>query len=77
MNRREAITATVTAIAASLLRPSQVGAQSSGPITEPPTGETIFLNPLGSDANPGSRERPLQTLAAAAKRVNESRAQDP
>ena len=77
MNRREAITATVTAIAASLLRPSQVGAQSSGPITEPPTGETIFLNPLGSDANPGTRERPLQTLAAAAKRVNESRGTGP
>jgi hypothetical protein len=30
----------------------------------------IYLHPAGSDANPGSRDRPLKTLARAARLVN-------
>jgi hypothetical protein len=76
MNRRQAITATASAVAAALLRPGALGAlsaQSPGAMAVPPEGETLYLSPLGVDANPGTRERPLLTLAAAATRVNESK----
>lgn len=73
MNRREAITATAGAVVASFVRPSGLSAQSPAAMAVPPEGETLYLSPLGSDANPGSRERPLLTLAAAARHVNESR----
>jgi hypothetical protein len=72
MNRRQAITATATVVAASFLRPGVLRAQSVGPMAVPPDGEALYLSPLGSDANSGTRERPLLTLAAAARRVNES-----
>ena len=38
---------------------------------------SIYLHPSkGADDNPGTRERPLRTLAAAARRVNESSASE-
>jgi hypothetical protein len=73
MNRREAITSTAAAVVASFVRPSALRAQSPVAMAVPPEGETLYLSPLGSDANPASRERPLLTLTAAARRVNESK----
>lgn len=73
MNRRQLITATAAAVAGSFLRPGPLNAQSPSAAAVLPEGETLYLSPYGADANPGTRERPLLTLAAAAARVNESR----
>ena len=70
MNRRSAITATATAIVGSFLRPGSARAHSPGPMATPPKGELLYLSPVGSDVNPGSRERPLLRLAAAATNPN-------
>lgn len=55
------------------MRTSALGARSGPAMADPPEGETLYLSPLGADDNPGTRQRPLLTLAAAAARVNESR----
>ena len=79
MNRREALWTTVTAAAAaSVLRPHRIAAQGDDAYRTSPNAETVYLHPaLGADTNAGTRERPLRTLAAAARRVNESRGDGP
>jgi hypothetical protein len=59
---------------ASLLQPKRVLAQDVSPAG---TDGTIYLHPAkGSDTNAGTKDSPLRTLAAAAKRVNESTGTD-
>ncbi|MCC7009589.1 MAG: hypothetical protein IT184_12305 [Acidobacteria bacterium] len=71
MNRRQAIT-TVGAVAAGVLGarpPARAEARVQGGVS----GQTLHLNPsTGSDTNTGAVERPLRSLAEAARRVNES-----
>ena len=75
MNRRQALTTIVVATAGgSLLQPRRMLAQNTSPAD---TGGTIYLHPAkGSDTNSGSKDSPLRTLAAAAKRVNENSGSD-
>jgi hypothetical protein len=59
---------------ASLLQSKRALAQDAAPAS---TTGTIYLLPdKGSDTNPGTKDSPLKTLAAAAKRVNESTGTD-
>jgi len=74
MNRREALKATFTvATAAAVLRPRRLASQDAGTQAPGAAGNTFFVNPAtGADANPGTKNSPLRTLAGAARRVNTS-----
>jgi hypothetical protein len=78
MNRREALKATFTAgTALSLLNHTRVWAQSPKSAAEP-AGPTVYLHPTtGADTNAGTKDRPLRTLAEAARRVNQSTGSGP
>jgi hypothetical protein len=67
MNRRQALQTALTAtVSASLFRDSSRAADDSK------GGESIHVHAAnGSDDNPGTQTRPLRTLAAAARRVNQ------
>jgi hypothetical protein len=79
MNRREALKATfAAATAAAVVRPAQVASQGAGTPAPGAAGDTIYVNPAtGTDANPGTKNSPLRTLAGAARRVNTSDAVGP
>jgi len=74
MNRRQALKATLTvATAAAVLRPGRLASQDAGTRAPGAAGDAIFVNPVtGADANPGTKNSPLRTLAEAARRVNTS-----
>jgi hypothetical protein len=74
MNRRQAIGAIFTGSAvASVLRPGRLLAQETGTKAIAAEGNTIYLHPAaGVDTNSGSKDKPLRTLAEAARRVNQS-----
>jgi hypothetical protein len=74
MNRRQALKATLTAATAvAVLRPARLASQNAGTRGAGAAGDTLYLNPAtGTDANPGTKEGPLRTLAEAARRVNTS-----
>ena len=74
MNRRQALKATLTvATAAAVLRPDRLASQDAGTRAAGAAGDTIFVNPAtGADANPGTKNSPLRTLAWAARQVNTS-----
>src|SRR5947209_6554578 len=64
MNRRELLTRAMMVAATAGMRPDLALAQDAA---------FLYLNPeKGADSNPGSRERPLRSLAAAARIVNAS-----
>lgn len=64
MKRRQLIRTSLAAAAGALVRRSNADAQES---------EAIYVHPVtGADSNAGSQDRPLRTLAAAARRVNAS-----
>jgi hypothetical protein len=73
MNRRQALKTVLAAGAGvSFLRSSRALAPEAT-AAPPAAGDTIYLHPAkGSDTNSGTKDSPLKTLAAAAKRVNES-----
>ena len=70
MNRRHAIQSIVTAAAGiSILRSGSLLAQE-GATNE---GERLYVNPAtGADTNAGGKDKPLRTLAEAARRVSQS-----
>jgi hypothetical protein len=74
MNRRQAIKTTFTAAAlASVLRPGIVSSQEAAHKPQAVEANTIYLNPAtGADTNSGTQDSPLQTLAEAARRVNQA-----
>jgi hypothetical protein len=74
MDRRQALKATLTvATAAAVLRPGRLASQDTGTRAPGAAGDTIFVNPAtGADANPGTKNSPLRTLAGAARQVNTS-----
>jgi len=74
MHRREAITNTLKAAAAvTVLGRARLAAQDFGGRALAAEGNTIYLHPAGgADTNSGAKERPLRTLAEAARRVNQS-----
>ena len=78
MNRRQLLKGLLaTSAAATILRPKDVLAQESPSKRASVEGGMIHLHPgKGDDSNAGTKERPLKTLAAAAKRVNESTGTD-
>ncbi|MGJ5816000.1 hypothetical protein [Paludibaculum fermentans] len=62
MNRRQLLQTGFAASGARLL---------AGRASAQDAGATIYLNSaIGVDTKPGSRDKPLKTLAAAAQRVN-------
>ena len=71
MNRRHALKTLAGTAALSTLRPADAIAQlgNSAPASQE---DTIYLHPKGADSNPGTKDRPLQSLAAAARLVNAS-----
>lgn len=79
MNRRQALKVTLTAAAAATaFRQSRPAAQGSGTGPSGAAGNVLHLNPAtGTDANPGTKDSPLRTLAEAARRVNASDAAGP
>ena len=74
MNRRQAIKTTFTAAAvASVLRPGILAAQETPPKPAAVEANTIYLNPAtGADTNSGAKDKPLRTLAEAARRANQA-----
>jgi hypothetical protein len=63
---------TATAVS-SVFRPGRILAQETGTTAMVPEGNTIYLHPAtGADTNSGSKDKPLRTLAEAARRVNQS-----
>jgi hypothetical protein len=74
INRRQAIRAVFTATAvSSVFRPGRIPAQETGRTAMVPEGNTIYLHPAtGADTNSGSKDKPLRTLAEAARRLNQS-----
>jgi len=44
----------------------------TGRVRAQEAGTTIYVHPTGADTNPGTKDRPLRTLAGAARRVNAS-----
>ena len=63
MNRRQILRSSLAASGAFLL---------SGHLHAQEAGSSIFVNPNGNDTNPGTKDKPLKTLAGAAQRVNAS-----
>jgi hypothetical protein len=79
MNRRELLTAAIAmAIGSSLFFHTRLfgqEAKSTAPVSQ---GTMLYVNPAsGADTNSGEKDTPLRTLAAAAKRVNESKDSGP
>jgi hypothetical protein len=67
MNRRHVFQAALTAtVSATLLRTSTLATDAGS------DENTIYVHAVnGADDNPGTRDRPLRSLAAAARRVND------
>jgi hypothetical protein len=63
LDRRELLTAGLSVVGAHFLGAPALAQEAS---------DRLYLHPTGADTNPGSKERPLKTLAAAARRVNQS-----
>jgi hypothetical protein len=77
MNRRQALKAALTTATAAL-GAGRLAAHSAGAQAADAAGGTIHLNPAtGTDANAGTKDSPLKTLAEAARRVNKSDAAGP
>lgn len=73
MNRRQAIRTAIGAAAAALTLPIDVRAGQGVAATAAIAGDTLYVNPAtGNDANAGSGQAPLRTVAEAARRVNAS-----
>jgi hypothetical protein len=72
MNRRQALKGVLTvSVGAWAFQPRPIGAQDGKtPATQ--TGAIYVNSGKGADSNSGAKEGPLRTLAAAARRVNES-----
>ena len=74
MNRRQVLkTVLATTVGTSLARSSRVLAQDTDPNVHPVEAGAIYLHPAtGADSNSGAKDSLLRTLAAAARRINES-----
>ena len=79
MNRRQAIKGTLAAATtAAVFGAGRLAAGAAAARAQAVTGDTIYLNPAtGTDANAGTKDSPLKTLAEAASRVNKSDAAGP
>lgn len=79
MNRRQAITAGLGAIAAgSVFGERRSVAQPASNAGSDPAGTSLHIHPAdGADSNAGTKESPLRTLAEAARRVNQSESTGP
>ena len=75
MDRRQALETTLKAVAlASVVSQRRAVAQETAASDRPADGGEIYLHPAnGADTNAGTRESPLRTLAAAARRVGEGK----
>jgi hypothetical protein len=77
MNRRQALKVALTTATAAL-GAGRLAARAAGAQAADAAGDTIHLNPAtGTDANAGTKDSPLKTLAEAARRVNKSEAAGP
>ena len=70
IDRRSFLVRGASAIAAGSLLGNQLTQQVIG---QTPDAETLYVDVSGTDANPGTKDRPLKSLAEAAKRVNASK----
>ena len=81
MNRREVLTAAfVVAIAGTLCSSDRLFGQDAGPQASSAAteGDTLYLNPAtGGDTNAGAKDKPLRTIAEAARRVNRAEGTGP
>jgi hypothetical protein len=75
MNRRQILMVVLAAgVGASFSCSGRIRAQEGEAKLSPTDAVTIYLHPAtGSDSNSGAKDSPLRTLAAAARRVNESK----
>lgn len=78
MNRRQLLKRLLaTSAVAAVARHNNLGAQEATSASAAAQPVTLHLHPVqGDDSNSGTKGRPLRTLAAAAKRVNESTGTD-
>jgi hypothetical protein len=61
MNRRQILQSSLSAGGALFL---------SGHLHAQEAGSSIYVHPTGNDTNPGTKEKPIKTLAGAAQRIN-------
>jgi hypothetical protein len=79
MNRRHAIqTIVTTAAGISILRSGSLLAQESQTKDATNEGERLYVNPAtGADTNAGTKDKPLRSVAEAARRVSQSEGTGP
>jgi hypothetical protein len=78
MQRRQILRSAIGAAGLALVDRRTVGARHAGQATAEGSLETIHVHPArGADANAGSKERPLRSLAEAVRRVNRSTGDGP
>ena len=70
MNRRSFFVRGASAVAAGTLLANRLVEQATG---QTPAAETLYVNVSGADTNTGTKDKPLKSLAEAAKRVNASK----
>jgi hypothetical protein len=70
MNRRSFFVRGASVIAAGTLLGNRLMEQAIG---QTPVTETLYVNVSGADTNTGTKDKPLKSLAEAAKRVNASK----
>src|SRR5688572_19578679 len=70
MDRRSFFVRGASAIAVGTLLGNQLMEQATG---QTPAAETLYVNASGADTNTGAKDKPLKSLAEAAKRVNASK----
>ena len=70
MDRRSFFVRGASAIAVGTLLDNQLMEQATG---QTPAAEALYVNVSGADTNTGTKDKPLKSLAEAAKRVNASK----
>ena len=70
MDRRSFFVRGASAIAVGTLLGNQLMEKGAG---QTPAAETLYVNVSGADTNTGAKDKPLKSLAEAAKRVNASK----